>query len=68
MADAETCPLCEGPNACGLEAGQSTCWCFDTPIDAGVLARVPEADQSVRCICRSCATAPIEAAPDPPQP
>jgi len=67
MSDADRCPLCEAPNQCGMAAGESTCWCFTTPIPADVLARVPEADQSRRCVCQSCATAPLEAAPDPPR-
>ena len=61
MSEAETCPLCDGPNGCGLAAGRSHCWCFEIAIPADILARVPEADRSLRCVCQSCATAPVAA-------
>jgi hypothetical protein len=67
MSDAEICPLCDGPNDCGTAAGQSTCWCFEVRIDAATLARVPEASQGSRCVCRRCATAPVAEATAPPR-
>lgn len=56
--DPERCPLCEQPNHCAAARGESTCWCFDVQIPNDVLARVPESDRGLRCVCRSCATAP----------
>jgi hypothetical protein len=67
MSDAETCPLCDGPNACGVAAGHSTCWCFDHRIDPDVLARVPETSRESRCVCQRCATTPAPAATAPPR-
>ncbi|MEO7270890.1 MAG: cysteine-rich CWC family protein [Vicinamibacterales bacterium] len=67
MSDTDRCPLCEAPNQCGLAAGQSDCWCFTTAIPADVLARVPDADQSRRCVCESCATRASAAVPDSPR-
>lgn len=59
--DPARCPLCGELNACQVAAGCSTCWCFDTPVPASVLARVPVAAQGVACVCKRCAT---EAAAD----
>jgi len=38
----DRCPLCGGPNECGLAAGRSECWCFEAKIAPEVLERVPE--------------------------
>jgi len=62
MTDVDTCPLCDRPNACGMAAGQSHCWCFETVIPPEVLARVPAADHSRRCVCQACATRPTGSA------
>jgi len=51
----DTCPICGGPNACGIAAGATTCWCFTTGIPPAALERVPEADVDRRCICAACA-------------
>jgi len=51
----DTCPLCGGPNRCGLAAGADTCWCFTASIPPAALAQVPEADRDRRCICAACA-------------
>jgi hypothetical protein len=49
------CPICGGPNDCGLAAGKTTCWCFGAEIPAAALARVPDAARDQRCICPACA-------------
>jgi len=49
-----TCPLCSGPNGCGLAAGGTTCWCFTASIPAA-LERVPDEARDRRCICAACA-------------
>jgi hypothetical protein len=51
------CPLCGGPTDCGIAQGKPDCWCFSTSIAPDVLARVPEDQQNVACVCRSCAEA-----------
>jgi hypothetical protein len=53
--DPARCPLCGEANACEIAAGRTTCWCFEAPVPAGVLARVPPAAQGVACVCRRCA-------------
>jgi hypothetical protein len=54
--DPDRCPICREPNDCGLTAGKTTCWCFDTPMPAAALERVPAADRNRSCICQACAT------------
>ena len=39
LADKTKCPLCGGPNACGMAEGKTECWCFTATIAPGVLAR-----------------------------
>lgn len=51
----DTCPVCGGPNGCGLAAGASTCWCFTASIPAAALERVPEAARDRSCLCAACA-------------
>jgi hypothetical protein len=55
----DTCPICGGPNACGLAAGASTCWCFETRIPAEAIARVPAEALDRSCICQACAAAGV---------
>jgi hypothetical protein len=49
------CPLCGADNGCGMERGESHCWCFETEISPAILAQVPAAALGVACICRNCA-------------
>jgi len=51
----DTCPLCGGPNGCGLAAGATPCWCFTASIPAAALERVPDEARDRRCICAACA-------------
>jgi hypothetical protein len=51
----DTCPLCGGPNGCGLAAGGTTCWCFTASIPAAALERVPDTARDRSCICPDCA-------------
>jgi len=57
MNGATRCPLCGGANECGSAAGKSTCWCYSATIAPEVLARVPEDQRNINCICRACAEA-----------
>jgi hypothetical protein len=51
----DACPLCGGPNGCGLVAGARTCWCFDARIPPAVIDRVPAASRDRACVCAACA-------------
>ncbi len=51
----DRCPLCGGPNECGMAAGKSECWCFEAKIAPEVLARVPEEAKGKVCVCAKCA-------------
>ena len=55
--DAARCPLCGGPNACQLctaDAYKGPCWCERMDLPAALLARVPDEQRRLACICRSC--------------
>ncbi len=54
--DPSRCPLCGQPNECGIAAGESTCWCFETAIPAEALEKVPPEARGAACICKTCAT------------
>lgn len=54
--DAARCPLCQRPNACGMAAGKTTCWCFNVKLDPDALAKIPEEAKGKACICESCGT------------
>ncbi len=54
MSNANCCPLCGGPNDCGVALGKDNCWCFSTPVPPEVLARVPEDQRNVACVCQKC--------------
>jgi hypothetical protein len=32
-----------------------SCWCFSTPIAAGVIERIPEERRGQACVCQACA-------------
>ena len=51
----ERCPLCGGPNECGLAAGKSECWCFEAKIAPEVLERVLKEAKGKVCVCAKCA-------------
>ena len=53
--DPALCPLCGNMNRCGIEQGESNCWCFSLDFSADLLATIPEAAQGKICICQSCA-------------
>jgi hypothetical protein len=47
------CPSCGGPNNCGMEAGEATCWCSGLPrvsLTRAYAASLP----SGRCFCVAC--------------
>lgn len=54
--DPSRCPLCGQPNQCGIAAGEATCWCFETPIPAEALEKVPPEARGIACLCKTCAT------------
>jgi hypothetical protein len=39
----------------GAFASGNSCWCVAASFPPGLLARVPEADRAVTCICAACA-------------
>lgn len=52
------CPLCGGPNACApAQCGRYdvACWCTSARFPPELLARVPEAQRGLACICAGCA-------------
>lgn len=53
--DPKRCPVCGGPNDCGMAAGKSECWCAEVKISAEALERVPEGAKGKVCLCRECA-------------
>ncbi|MEO5821796.1 MAG: cysteine-rich CWC family protein [Vicinamibacteraceae bacterium] len=63
--DQDLCPICGGPNQCGLAAGASTCWCFTTIIPEDVLEGIPAEARNESCICPACAG---QTAASPPSP
>jgi len=58
-SDATHCPLCGGPNLCAMAAGliDEPCWCSQIDLAPAVLAKVPQDERGVRCICPRCAAA-----------
>ncbi|HEX6275837.1 MAG TPA: cysteine-rich CWC family protein [Polyangiaceae bacterium] len=54
--DPQRCPLCGGPNACGMSSGAGTCWCSSAKIPAEVLERVPPEARDQICVCAACAS------------
>lgn len=51
------CPLCGRGNACGMAAGQSTCWCMQVQIPPALLERLPPEARGVACVCADCVAA-----------
>jgi hypothetical protein len=45
-----SCPKCGDANDCGMEKGETTCWCFGLPH----VLPVSETEQGGRCYCRPC--------------
>ena len=58
--DANLCPLCGQPNACGAEAARCSgepctdCWCMTVAIPPALRAQVPAEAQGLACICQRC--------------
>ena len=50
----DRCPICGGPNECGMAAGKSECWCANVKISAEALEKVPEGAKGKVCVCRKC--------------
>lgn len=61
--DASRCPLCGGPNACALAAGNTAepCWCTSVAIGPELLERIPAAARGVACVCARCAAGSVPA-------
>jgi Cysteine-rich CWC len=51
----DRCPLCGGPNDCGVAQGKDQCWCFTANISPEALAPLPEEARGKICICARCA-------------
>jgi hypothetical protein len=51
----DRCPVCGGPNDCGMAAGKSECWCASVKISAEALEKVPEGAKGNVCVCANCA-------------
>jgi hypothetical protein len=57
LVDPSQCPLCGRPNQRPLRtapAHEDPCWCMNTVIPGGLLARVPAHLRNKACICQSC--------------
>ena len=58
VSGAATCPLCGGPNDCGVAAGcesASDCWCGGRQFPQTLLNRVGERDAATpTCVCAAC--------------
>ncbi len=57
---AVTCPLCGGANDCAAASSgtfDTPCWCREAAFSAELIARVPEAQRGLACLCRHCASA-----------
>ncbi|MFP6846421.1 MAG: cysteine-rich CWC family protein [Thalassolituus sp.] len=54
--DPVLCPLCKTSNACGVEAGKSTCWCMaaDLSVPQALIDSLPDELQGRACICEAC--------------
>ena len=48
--EGQLCPRCGHANECGMEKGETTCWCFALPH----VLPVSETKQGDRCYCREC--------------
>jgi len=44
------CPTCGNVNDCGMEKGETTCWCFAVPH----VLPVSETEEGGSCFCRAC--------------
>ncbi|MBV1959761.1 MAG: cysteine-rich CWC family protein [Pseudomonadales bacterium] len=51
-----SCPICDQRNGCGLEEGQSPCWCMadDIEFSEQLLEQVPDQLRDESCICENC--------------
>ncbi len=49
------CPGCGDDNACGIERGASTCWCFSSDVSRDAIDALPEAQRGEACLCSACA-------------
>ena len=57
-APTNICPACGAAFTCGMNAGETSCWCAAYP---PILA-VPEDEQTGSCYCPDCLKRRIEAA------
>ncbi|MGC4063031.1 MAG: cysteine-rich CWC family protein [Aquabacterium sp.] len=56
----KTCPLCGQANQCAPAASgdlHTPCWCRQATFSAELLAKVPEGQRGLACICAACAKA-----------
>lgn len=55
-----TCPLCGQANQCAPAAScdlNTPCWCRQATFSAELLAKIPEAQRGIACVCAACAKA-----------
>ena len=50
----ERCPICGGPNDCGMAAGKSECWCASVKMSPELLEKVSEGAKGKVCVCAAC--------------
>ncbi|MCY7318135.1 MAG: cysteine-rich CWC family protein [Ramlibacter sp.] len=61
LLDRSVCPVCGEPNLCALEIQRATglqpqaCWCTHVDFSRDLLARIPQEQQGLSCICARCA-------------
>ncbi|MET0292340.1 MAG: cysteine-rich CWC family protein, partial [Steroidobacteraceae bacterium] len=55
--DRTRCPRCGRSNACGIEAGQKKCWCFEQAVSREALDSLPASARGASCLCITCAAA-----------
>jgi hypothetical protein len=53
----DRCPICGGPNECGMAAGKSECWCANVKISAEAKGKVPKGAKGKVCVCEKCVQA-----------
>lgn len=39
--DESLCPLCGGPNRCGVAEGKDQCWCFEAQVAEEIFEQIP---------------------------
>ncbi len=48
------CPMCDEKNSCGMEKGETTCWCFSVTFSKDLKANLENNFANKSCICKNC--------------